>query len=192
MSTHKVALAGLLLATLGAAGVAFAQSGCPALDFHSSITSRFPDARDACLGIEMRDGRQYAHFQGEIVRVSGNRVRMRFQLPDGTFSDTYAFDVSPDARVSIEGRDYRWRDLERGQPLDIYLPPDRWQFHVPESERFEVSRTVAVFTPLRQEESTGGEMLPSTASPLPLIGFAGGVLSVLGVSLLALRRRLSK
>lgn len=190
MNIRKLSLAGILLGSFVSAQPALAQSGCPDVDFNSSITSRFPDASDACLGIEVRDGRQYAHFQAELVGVSGNSVRARFRLPDGDYSDTYAFDVKPEARVEIEGRSYRYRDLERGQELDVYLPPDRWQFHIPESENFEVSRTVAVYTPMQAADE--GAMLPSTASPVPLIGAAGGVLSLIGLSLLGLLRLLKK
>lgn len=192
MDISRVALAGVLLATLIAAQSASAQSPCADINFDSSITSRFPDASDACLGIQLRDGRQFAHFQAELVGVTGNHVRARFRLPDGDYSDTYGFDVSPEARVQIDGRDYRYRDLNRGQQLDVYVPPDRWQFHIPESEQFAASRTVAVFTPVQEEDSGAGAMLPSTASPLPFIGIVGSVLSLVGLALLAVRRRLPR
>jgi hypothetical protein len=186
----------LVLSALAASSLASAQTGtgCSDIEFSSTITDRFPNAADACHGIETRDGVQYAHFKAEIVGVSGNRLRARFLRPDGEYGKTYSMDVDPSARVEIGGRKYRYRDLAAGQELDIYLPPNRWQFHVPETEDFGAeTTTVVILYPVVGEEPTmAATELPATASPLPALGLAGGLLLLIGGALTAIRWRQPK
>lgn len=175
----------VVLSVLAAAAPASAQTGCSDVEFSSRITERLPNAADSCLGIETREGRQYAHFKAEIVGTSGNTVRTRFVQPDGGYSPTYSMEMDPSARVEIEGRKYRYRELARGQQLDVYVPPDQWEVHVPETADFAVARTVAVATPFVAQEE-----LPATASPVPALGLTGALLMLMGLGLAATSRRL--
>jgi hypothetical protein len=176
----------VVLSALAAAVPASAQTGCSDVEFSSRITERLPNAADSCLGIETRDGRQYAHFKAEIVSTSGNTVNTRFLQPDGTYSPTYTMEMDPGARVEIAGRQYRYRELARGQELDVYIPPDQWEVHVPESDDFSAARTVAVATPFAMQEE-----LPATASLVPALGLCGALLLMLGAGLAATSQRLS-
>jgi hypothetical protein len=189
MKNSGLIAAGLLGATLCAVQPASAQTGCEDIVFSSAITNRLPEAEESCLGVQSREGELYAHFQAEVVGVSGNTVRAKFRQPDGEYSETYAFEMQSDDRVTIDGRKYRYRDLSRGQELDIYLPGDRWEFYIPEEEDFTVATTVAVAMPYEPAQMEP-ETLPKTASPLPLLGAIGGLLTMLGLGLIAIRRRL--
>lgn len=191
MRIRSLIFTGVAVAALGAVEPATAQSGCADIDFNDTITDRFPNAGNACLGIEARDGREFAHFQAEIVSVSGNRVRAKFRLPDGSYSETYSFETGSNDRVELGGRSYRYRELSRGQELDIYIPHDRWEFHIPEEENFEVARTVAIVTPMMSEGGGEPAVLPSTASALPLLGIAGSLLVLAGLGVTVVRRRLA-
>ena len=113
---------------------ALAQGGCAGVNFTGPVATQFPQVRDACLEMVTRNGQQFAHFKGEIVGVSGNQVRAHFKLPNGQYSQTYSFAPSAGTRVNINGTRYRFSELTRGQQMDIYLPPDRWEFEVPETE----------------------------------------------------------
>ena len=100
-----------------------------------------------------------------------------------------------DARVEIGGRQYRYRDLMPKQELNVYLPEGRWEVHVPHSDDFATASAVAVATPMMaagadESESDMVAMLPKTASPLPLIGMLGGLLTSLGLVVYGIRRRL--
>lgn len=169
---------------------------CDDIDFVGEIGERFPNANEACLEIVERNGEQFAHYNAEIQRVSGNNVKVKFNLPDGSKTQTFAFDMPADARVEVQGRKYRYRDLGRGSDIDIYVPPDRWEVHIPHDEDFATSSAVAVATPMAVADDDMGEetvaMLPSTASPLPLIGLLGALFTGMGALLVGVRRRLSK
>ena len=185
-----VAAAGMVLA-LSWTQSTFAQLSCSDLNFTGPVAREFPQARDACLGVENRDGRPYAHFNARIRSVRGNTVEAEFKMPDGTYSRPISVTPDPDSRVRIAGRNYRWRDLSRGQELDVWLPPDRWEIVVPEDPeaQFAAAPTVASFVISEPAPTVAANTLPRTASPLPLIGAAGGVLVVLGLVVAGIRRR---
>ena len=170
----------------------FGQGNCGDIVFSEAITSQFPNVRNACLGVVTRDGRQFAHFQARIRSVRGNQVEAEFKQPDGTWGRPVAFSPESDARARVAGRSYRYRDLSRGQELDVYLPPDRWAIAVQTDEAaFETARAIT-FTALT-EPSAQVAALPSTASPLPLLALIGALLAAFGAGVVApLRRRLDR
>jgi len=188
-----VGAAGVILA-LSCTPSALAQQevSCSDLTFTGSIAREFPKARDACLDVETRsDGRQYAHFQARITRVRGNTVEAEFKMPDGTYGRSISVTPDPSARVRIAGRSYRYSELARGQELDVYLPPDRWEIAVasdPDVD-FAAAPAVALFGLSDPSPAVAANTLPRTASPVPLVGALGGVLTVFGVLVLAIRRR---
>ena len=195
--TTSLIASSALLVSLLAAAPAQAQLTCDDIDFTGPQSANFSqaDMRAACLGVVERDGRNFAKFTAELQRIAGTTVYAKFKRADGSLSDTYKFDVPPDARVTVEGRKYRYRDLGQGAEVSLYVPDDRWEIHVPESDDFATATTVAVATPALHDEDDADDMvaaLPKTASPLPLIGLMGGLLTSLGVLLYGVRRRFLK
>lgn len=178
-----------LLGGVGATQSVLAQGGCGNVNFTGPVLSQFPQARDACLDLVTRNGQQFAHFKGEIVRISGNQVTMRFKLPNGQYSQNFSFTPQSTARINIAGTKYRVSELSRGQELDIYLPPDRWEFDVPETENFAAAAPAEVvrITTI----TTASPTLPKTASSVPLAGALSLALLALGSGLALIRRRLS-
>ena len=82
-------------------------------------------------------------------------------------------------RANINGRLYRANDLQRGQQLNVYLPEDRFALAIADDDA-----EVVEMMPI--EEAVA---MPTTASPLFLVGLAGGGLLALGGLLVSLRRR---
>lgn len=185
-----VGAAGIVLA-LSWTQSTLAQPSCRDLTFTGPVAREFPQARDACLGVETREGRPYAHFQARITNVRGNTVEAEFKMPDGTYSRPISVTPDPEARVRIAGRTYRWRDLSRGQELDVWLPPDRWEIVVPENPeaQFAAAPTVATIAISEPAPAVAANTLPRTASLVPAIGAAGGLLTVLGLVVAGIRRR---
>ena len=179
-----------LIACLGGSQSALAQGGaCGDIQFAASILSQFPEAPAACLGVETRNGQQFARFRGEIRDVIGRQVSARFELPAGGYSKTYQFTPNSNARVTIAGQTLRYTELQRGQELNIYLPADRWEFNVPETETLAAAPTVERVTPAVVTTGAVAANLPRTASPLPLLGMLGGLLTAVGLGLTVIRRR---
>ena len=189
-TTRIVGAAGIVLA-LSWSGSALAQLSCSDLTFTGPVAREFPEARNACIGVETRDGRPYAHFNARIRNVRGGTVEAEFKMPDGTYTRPISVTPDPDARVRIEGRNYRWSELSRGQELDVYLPPDRWEIAVPEdpAQQFAAAPTVTVFVISEPAPAVASNTLPRTASPLPLVGALGGLLVALSFAVAGIRRR---
>jgi hypothetical protein len=185
--TSTVGAAAVLLA-LAWAQPSMAQGNCGNIQFSGDILRQLPQARNACLEVVTREGQQYAHFNARVIRVQGNTVEAEFKLPDGTYASPVAVTPNPDSRVKIQGRTYRYRDLSRGQELDVYVPPDRWEIVVPTDPEVEfvAATTVTTFAIAQPAPS-----LPRTASPLPLLGALGGLLTALGFVVMTVRRRFS-
>lgn len=164
---------------------------CDEVDFRPVITDQFPRAKEACLEVVERNGEPYVHMKAELVRSPrGNHAVFRFLHADGTYGDTHAVDLDPSWRANIQGRNYRLRDLARGQELDVYLPPDRWAVHVNASDAMvETITPVAVVAP-REEAAEPEPMLPATASKMPLFAVFG-VLALMGAGMIRLARRQS-
>lgn len=192
-SISLLGAAGVLLALSWAPASLAQESSCRDVNFTGPIAREFPNARDACLGVITRsDGRQYAHFQARIRNVRGNTVEAEFKMPDGTYRRPITVTPDPGARVRIAGRDYRYNELSRGQELDVYLPPDRWELAVASDPAvdFEEAPAVTLVALSQPEPTVAANTLPRTASPVPLIGALGGLFAALGVAMLAIRRRL--
>ena len=191
MKTRNIVGAAGILLVVSWTHSTFAQLSCRDLEFTGPVAREFPQARDACIGVETRDGRPYAHFNARIRSVRGNTVEAEFKMPDGTYSRPISVTPDPDSRVRIAGRNYRWRDLSRGQELDVWLPPDRWEIVVPEDPeaQFAAAPAVAALAISEPAPVLAANTLPRTASPLPLIGATGGLFVLLGLVAAVLRRR---
>jgi hypothetical protein len=125
-----------------------------------------------------------------VTRVRGNTVEAEFKLPNGTYARPISITPDEDARVRIGGQAYRYRDLARGQELDVYLPPDRWELAVSDSPtEFAAAQDVTTI-PIAEPLPAVAGTLPRTASPLPLVGAAGALLAAFGLLVAGIRRRL--
>ncbi len=181
---RKIALAGALLVA-AVAQPAMAQTdaattaSCDSIVFTDAVLSRFPNAKDYCLEVALKDGDLFAHFEAEFVRRSGSDIVLRVKRPDGTFSDSIQITPPDDQRVNIDGRNYRMRDMNRGDTLDIWVPHDRFEVAVYETqEEFVAAPAVATYPATIVEEEE--EMLPATASFMPLVGLLGALFATIG------------
>ncbi len=158
---------------------------CDDVNLSADITSKYPDAQAACLEVVERDGEPYVKMKVELTRQGEpNKLTFRFKNADGTLGPTHSINPAPEWRANIAGRNYRARDLGRGQELSIYLPPDRWEAHVAAPEMVVETFNFIVITAAEPEPM----MLPSTASNMPLFALLGG-LALFGASLIRVSRR---
>jgi hypothetical protein len=172
------AAAGLALA----AGIAVAQT-------QVSGDINLPDTPDRV--ISTADGAELNVYAARVVRTRGSQLTVRF----GDSSEEYRYSVPADFRFNIDGRRVGVRDLGEGDTLNVYVrqaPGEEPMFYeVDESGAAPVvgAATAATTAPMEEPQQTA--MLPSTASPLPLIGLLGAVFVSLGGLGFAIRRRMS-
>ena len=177
------------------AGQAFAQNtssegmdigtptSCADLNWSAEVLAANPDIAMSCQAVYEKDGELYAKATIEVIRVRGNRMTFRTMHTDGGKGDSRSVTLPATWRAEIGGRSYRASDLMRGQQLNVYIPQDRFALAVEDSDGVDSADVVVI-----EEEVVE---MPSTASPLFLIGLAGGAFIALGGLLSGVRRRLS-
>ena len=155
-----------------AGGVALAQT---------AADLAFPIQPDRTISL---DGDREVHvYKGTVERVVGGRLTIRY--PHG---ERHTYTVPSDFRFDINGRKVPARSLRRGDELTAYVTvhdtADHEIHHVEES-----AGTAEVISSVTPEAVA--DMLPMTASPLPLLGLLGAISMGLGAFGLFLRRRLA-
>jgi hypothetical protein len=183
MFTRTILTSVPIMLALSWSQATLAQQECGDIVFTDDISSRFPEVQEACQGIVERDGRQYAHFQARITRVRGDNVEAEFRLPNGDYGRPVSFSPPPEARVRIAGRSYRYSELDRGQELDVYLPPDRWEIAVHEDPSTDFAAATNVTTISLSQPERQVATLPATASRFPWFVVIGFALIVLGTAI---------
>ena len=151
---------------------------CADLNWSAEVLAKNPDIASMCQSVYEKDGKLYAKTSVEVVRVRGNTMTFRPVEIDGTMGDSRSVTLDPSWRAKIAGREYRASDLSRGQKLNVYLPEDRFALAIEDID----SDFVVIEEVIE---------MPTTASPLFLIGLAGGAFMALGGLLSGIRRRLA-
>ena len=192
MSKKMVVIAGLALSL--SAGQLMAQDttstgkvqsstvSCADLNWSAEVLAANPDIAQMCRTVYEKDGRLFAKTSVEVVRVRGNTMTFRPLHTDGTKGDSRSVTLDSGWRANIAGREYRASDLMRGQNLNVYLPEDRFALAVEDDDGIDDADIMVI------EDATE---MPTTASPLFLLGLAGGAFLALGGLLSGIRRRLA-
>jgi hypothetical protein len=142
---------------------------------------RFPDLEGACEAVVERDGELYGLFRAVVRRAGSRTVTLYLPVTDHTFR------VEPQdgARVLIDGRKVRPRDLQRGQEIRVYLAARSFSTPDIEEVTFVTDSEVLIEHPV-----VPASALPTTASILPALALAS--LTLLGVGLVLRRFRLNR
>lgn len=154
---------------------------CADLNWSAEALAANPDIGKTCQAVYEKDGKLYAKASIEVVRVRGSRMTFRTLHTDGSKGESRSVQLDNSWRAEIGGRSYRASDLMRGQQLNIYIPEDRFALVVEDAD----GPDEADIIPIEDEVVD----MPTTASPLFLIGLAGGAFLALGGLLSGLRRR---
>ena len=167
--------------------LAFASSAsaatCDEVTFSDQLTSQYPDIARSCRDVIERDGEQFVKTKVRLTRTpNGNYVTFKFLHADGTDGPTYSTTVDSGWRTTSKGREYRVRDLTRGQELSVYIPFYQWHVHI---EADDVMDDVVVTTAVVAAEEPA--MLPSTAGNMPLFAMFGA-LALMGAGMIRLTR----
>jgi hypothetical protein len=175
----------LSLLAIGTTASAQTDLTCADISFTYEVTSKYPSVADGCRDVVEVDGERYAKMRVEIMTARGNVGTFRFMNKDGSYGPLESVTVDDDWRAELGGRSYRMRQLSPGQEMNIYIPGDKWEAHVAK----DMSGTITVYYAIAfTGASDSGSALPTTASPLPLIGMLG-VGSMFTAFLMRVRRR---
>ncbi len=181
-----------ILALVATAALAQNPAGCASVKFSDDVLARFPRAPEACLDVISRAGQDYAVFNAKVVQVQGNSMRVRFQLPDGTFGPTQTVTPPPDFRVLIDGTPMRVSELQPNQNLKAYVEVSRPVMALEPADRTQQLVIVPLIEQQAVQEGGGnrvanaGPKMPATAGPAPILATVGVFLACAALGLRAL------
>lgn len=175
------------------------RASCDDVEWHRDLLRNYPWVEEACQEAIIIDGQKWARFEAEFQELHRNgEITSNFRDDRGRSLGSVQLKPGEDQRVMLDGRPYRFSQLERGQILNFYAPDDMYTFTTepgaPATERVKIVEVPAdeeSSTRLTQAEPATTKRpatLPATAGPLPIIAL-GGLLSLLGGVSLTMRRR---
>lgn len=173
---------------LATSGAASAQNPtCADLAWGDWIKER-PYIEKSCADVVEKNGTLYAKFNATMERYFNNGdVKLRIHAPDGTW-EVDTFRPPKDFMADVDGVPTAFSKIPSGKDIRLYVPEGR--FVLVSFEEDVVVEAIPVEEPVEEvmvvEETV---VMPTTASPLPLIGLAGGLFVMLGGVVGFLRRR---
>lgn len=185
LTVFFLTLALLLAATSGQAQTPGRAPTCDDLVWSAQVLAANPDIDESCQGVYQRGNELYAKVGITLTRVRGNRLTFRPEHLDGSQGKARSIVVPNSWRATIDGREYRARDLMAGQQLNVFIPEDRFALAIGEST-LSADEDVEL---IEIEEAAVVSSMPKTASVLPSTFIAGLLLLATGLLLRTLRRR---
>lgn len=162
---------------------------CQTVEFSKEVVQRFPRIREVCLDVIERNGELLAVFKADLLKVSGNKARIRAKLPDGSHAEARTVQVTPQRRVLVDGKSYRVSELALGQELTFYAKVDEPVATLAPADASEPVEFVALEASEPTQLAAADPQMPKTASLLPAVGAGGGLLLALGALVSLFRRQ---
>lgn len=101
--------------------------GCDDVDWKQQLFVVVEDMEQACQEVVVRRGKSYVHFEAEFLRVSKDGdTHVLMVMQDGTRVERLIKTPSDFQVLSHSGKtDFRFRELSRGDILDVFIPLSR-------------------------------------------------------------------
>lgn len=177
-------------------------ASCAEVAWEQDLLALYPRIAEGCQEVVVSDDVKWARFEAAYVRSNRDgSVTLEFNNRQGRSLEELTLTFSPEQRVLIDGRPYRFSDLTRGQQLNVYIPEGMFAVAVEPGAAPEQLAQI-VREPIRLAQADPAPQLaqadrapaqveprlPSTAGPLPLTLLAGLVSALAGLGL-TIRRR---
>ncbi len=186
------------LDTRGIADPRVQAASCNEVNWDAALLASYPGIADACQEVVTSEGVKWARFEANLQ--SSNRdgtVTLNFRDRQNRSIGDVTLEPAPMQRVQIEGREYRFSELTRGQSLNLYVPEGMFAVAVapgapPEQFAQIVTRPRQQLAQADPAPAPAGaataRRLPDTAGPLPLLVTAGFMALLGGIGLTVMRR----
>lgn len=94
---------------------------CANITWSAAATERLSTIADYCLGMEQEDGAWYAKFKTRVVRQNPTSTTVKFQRPDGTWSQDERMHPDISSRAELENHDVLISELGQGTEVSVYV-----------------------------------------------------------------------
>ncbi len=130
MKNLSKAVAIVLLAVPGLA--LGGDKSCEDVNFGPDVLDHYPNAISGCHGAREKDGVTYVNYKAEVVDVSDDQIRVYFKDKDGDTVSEVVFAPDEEMTATIDGREYKYRDLKEGMTLSLWIPENQLGlYHTP-------------------------------------------------------------
>jgi hypothetical protein len=177
-------------------GSAFTATGtsCDQVTWTGESLRAYPNIATACRDVLQRDGKYFVRFEGEVLRVADRGQQITIDFRDG---DRVTLAPPENLSLTINGMPTAPQNLRPGDQLTFYIPQDQLaaatffagQPETAPAQEVPISPALAEPQVAAATPAPAG-VLPSTASALPLLSYAGLFLVLLGAALTV--RRLTR
>lgn len=183
-------------------GLGVLDGDCDSLRAQPQFLASHPEVSAACESIVAVEGRRYLLMNAEVRQVQEAQLVLRFQ---GATGDT-VFSPGADQPIAADAAPALPADTAVGSPLRVFVPEDRLLEVFGEASAVGQPPVAVAVQPAESKEARDArianytccprrrpwypiiDVLPQTATPLPLIGLLG--LSLLALAAGLARRRL--
>ena len=113
--------------------------GCDSVNWGKEVLAKFPNAEKACHGVTMKNGAAYAHYVAEVIKVGKESMTVHLIDRNGKAISEVEFVPPADQSVKSGGQASKFRDLDKGTTLDLYIEHNRWGLYSsPDSSPMEI------------------------------------------------------
>jgi hypothetical protein len=171
---------------------------CTEIVWEKELIERYPRIADACQEVVLSNGVKFARFTGQLERVNRDgSVRIDFKDRAGSSLGRLTLQPAPSQRVLIEGKEYKFSELDSRQDLSLYIPERLFAIATAPGTPPEAMARIVPDEPAVAERELPvqaavqvavAERLPDTAGLTPVLAL-GGILAMLGGLALTARRR---
>lgn len=182
-----VALAGLGIS----ASVSAADLSCSDITFTPEAYAAYEFVDKACLEMVERDGGTYAKMSARVIAQTASGTRVRIKHSDGSEGPTHKANLAKDFQTRIAGQKIKLKDLVVRQEVNVYIGNEYWARPpvVAPMTAVAMAATTPPPPPPAPEPEPEPQMLPTTASSLPLLALFGSLFLVLGGALRLSRKQ---
>jgi len=201
-SARTVTAALLLGLGCNAWGLGILAGDCDSVRAQAQFLASNPEVNSACESIVAIEGRRYLLMSAELRQVQEEQLVLRFR---GATADT-VFSPGAEQPIAVDAGPQLPTNTAVGSPLRVFVPEDRLLEVFGEASTVGGSSVAVAIQPAESKEARDArisnytccprrrpwypivDVLPQTATPLPLIGLLG--LGLLAMAAGLARRRL--
>jgi hypothetical protein len=129
--TLAAAAAGLGLASMGASAAdapAMAVAKCSDIVYNKEFLDKYPKAPAVCRSVSVKNGVKSAKFKAKVVGLEKGSIKVQFlNVADTPVAgmEPLTFTPKEGAKLSVNGKLEKYRDLKAGDSLSFYVSENR-------------------------------------------------------------------
>ena len=121
--------AGMGIASMGASAAdAPAMAKCSDIVYHKEFLDKYPRAPAVCRSVSVKNGVKSAKFAAKIVGLEKGSIKVQFLNVAGdpvAGMEPLSFTPKEGAKLSVNGKLEKYRDLKTGDSLNFYVSENR-------------------------------------------------------------------